>query len=155
MYGTLYFSRCDRSRSFPLRVTRSSERLHIDLIIWPSAPEEICEGDSAQTHAMCWTVPVSFSPATNNRTSQKYIFRSCSLAFVPGRLRFSSWRNGRRSTTRIPSTFRTSIPLRSVSRWSRGSRRWKDSEISPHDRETKANFQVRRPEIAIVLRTEG
>jgi len=43
-------------------------------------------------------VSVSFSLATKDRTSQKYILRPCSLAFVPGRLRFSSRRKRRRST---------------------------------------------------------
>lgn len=41
---------------------------------------------------------LSLSPAADDRNDRKYVFRPCSLAFVPGRLRFSSGGNGRRST---------------------------------------------------------
>lgn len=57
-------------------------------------------------------VSVSFSLATNDRTSQKYIFWPCSLAFVPGRLRFSSWRNRRRSTKCHANSFPDLAPGR-------------------------------------------
>lgn len=128
-----------------LRLTQNSERLHINLIIWPNAPEEIFEGDSVQTHATCWT---SLSLSLWRRTIE--LAKSTSSGLVPSLLfpdDSAFLRDGIEdevpSTTRMPSTFRSSILLQSVSRWSRRSRRWhrwKDSEISPQTIENEGEF---------------
>lgn len=67
------------------------------------------EGDSVQTRAMC---PTSLSsPVADDRNGRKYVFRSCFLAFVPGRFRFSSRRNGRRSTKCHANSSHFSFPV--------------------------------------------
>lgn len=125
-----------------LRLIQNSERLHVNLIIWPNAPEEIFGGDSVQTHAMCW---MSLSLSLWRRTIE--LAKSTSSGLVPSLLfpdDSAFLRDGIEdevpSTTRIPSTFHSSILFQSVSRWSRRSRRWKDSEIPPQTIENEGEF---------------
>jgi len=132
-----------------------------DLIIWPNVRlKKPFEGDSMQTHAMCRTflMPLSLWWRTIDLT------KSTSSGLVPSLLfpdDSAFLRDGIEdevpSATRIPSTFRSLILLWLVYLGDPEGR--VDDTVGRIQKflhwGTKANFQVRGHEIAIVLRTEG